>query len=221
MISSRHQSVTAPGLALVCIAALFLAAPIGCGKKDPVKPAPTNYLPQSSLTNAVRNLRQAYLDRNLQEYRKLFSSDFTYVFNPVDVQDPRQPSPPPSWYYDEECAAAESLFVADLVDSIDVNFDLSQETNADLEHPGTWKLFAQNVRLSVDTHTADGSWLTLQTPGDVIVTFYGKQDTLGARASDGKPLWRIWRWEDQAVESGMKAEIETWTWGSIKFFFFN
>jgi hypothetical protein len=193
------------GILLVLpVLALFLGAcPFSPQKDKNKKEDPPKYFPQSSPAYCLFNLRQAYVDRDIEKYLVLFTDDFTFVFNPTDVGNPTNPTPA-QWGMAEEREATEGLFSSDLVDRILLTFDQDPATDSGNEYPGTWKVLMRRIRLQVDTRKDDGSQLTLLAEGS-DATFYFKEFP-SELASDGKPLWRIWRWEDQAIESGALAQ---------------
>lgn len=171
----------------------------GCPWSPPDKPPlppPEEYLPQSSAVNCLENLKTAYVRRNFDEYEKLFSTDFTFQFNPRDIggQDPT----PAFWGLAEEKEAAEGLFSNEVVDQIELDYALDPMENSDDEKPGTWKILAKNIRLTIHTRNPDGEAVQLQVPGDVN-TFYFKEYP-EETASDGRTLWRIYWWNDEPIE---------------------
>ncbi len=164
-------------------------------KKNGDTPPPTLYLPQSSPAYCLENLITAYVDRNIGEYLKLFPEDFTFVFSPEDIS--QDPSIPVQWGLAEEREATENMFTSDIVDRIELSFTQSVADTSDHEFPDTWKVTVSEVELRVHTRTEDGEFLLLKVSGG-LATFYFKEYE-GEEASDGQPLWRIWRWEDQPL----------------------
>ncbi len=201
-------------LCLVVLLALVLAHP-GCdAKKNAIKPVQLPDHPQSSPANCLANLKIAYNRHDdINEYIKLFSDDFTFVFNPVDATRPEDPTPP-SWGWAEERQSTERMFTSELTEGIGLNYDQDPAVNSGNEWPGTWKVLARHVRLQVDTRKDDGTQLTLLVE-DGTGTFFFKEYT-DERASDGKNLWRIVRWEDQTVVKQGALMTSNSTWGAIK-----
>lgn len=173
-------------------------------KGDNPDPDPTIYLPQSAPANCLENLITAYVDRNLDEYLKLFSEDFTFVFSPDDIS--QDPDIPVQWGLAEEQESTENMFTSDIVDEIELNFTQSVADSAGDEFPGTWKAIVSEVELRVFTRTEDGEPLTLKV-SDGFATFYFKEFP-EETASDGKTLWRIWRWEDQPIGKARQPKLE-------------
>jgi hypothetical protein len=192
---------------------------LGCGsdKRKVTNPEDSIYLPQSSAANCLTNLQTAYTHRNdIEGYTKLFADSFTFVFNPTDVNNPTNPTPA-SWDLASERTATDSLFSSRFVDHIRLTFDQDPAVNSDAEYPETWKVLMRRIRLQVDTRKEDGSQLTLLAEGS-DATFYFKEYP-NERASDGKTLWRIVRWEDQVSEGKGVFKVENSTWGRVKWLY--
>jgi len=216
-------------LGIACLASVLLlpVALVGCGD-DATRPVvPSAYLAQSSPANVIENLRRAYMGRDLEGYRKLFSADFVFEFNPRDSGAMIDPTPV-SWTLTEELASAERMFSSALVDSIDLRFPFLDPAVA---HGDTQRVIMRALRLLVDTRTQDGAPLTFLVP-DADATFYllaYPQE----QATDGQPLWRIVRWADQRIDAardpgeasghgpaaagnGANPLSEQHTWGQLK-----
>ncbi len=201
-----------------CIGVLIAFA-AGCGDDDnSVKPDPDPdpFLPQSSPANCLENLITAYVEGDLEEYLKLFSEDFIFMFSPDDVV--QDPGIPPQWGLVDESFATEGMFTSDRVDRIELGFVQSVADTSAHEYPDTWKVHATEVELRIHMRTEDGEYLLLKVSGG-FGTFYFKEYP-DETASDGQPLWRIWRWEDQP--SGFRIFGGQWektiesSWGSVK-----
>ncbi len=171
-------------------------------KENGDTPPPTLYLPQSSPASCLENLITAYVDRNIDEYLKLFPEDFTFVFSPEDIT--QDPSIPQQWGLAEEREFAENMFASDIVDRVELGFTQSVADTSDHEFPDTWKVGVTEVELRVHTRNEEGEYLLLKVSGG-FATFYFKEYP-EETASDGQPLWRIWRWEDQPL--GKKRPVK-------------
>jgi hypothetical protein len=205
-----HTNHTIRRLALVCV----IVGLLGCDHdKSPTKSDPGPYAPQSSVDNVMRNFRESYVRRDSVEYGRLFAQDFTFAFNPQDVINPVNPTPV-QWGLTDELAAARSMFGSALVERIMLNFDYDPAVRSDDEYAGTWKVLMRNVRLQVDTRTGDGSQLTLLLE-NAKETFYLKEYP-SEKATDGRNLWRIWRWLDEPIGMEAGARTERGSWGGIK-----
>jgi hypothetical protein len=78
-------------------AACALAAIAACSSDEPTceaGPTPTSFLPRTSPTNLLHNLRQAYAERDLAEFDSLLAEDFTFFLSSDDQQNPDLPD---SW----------------------------------------------------------------------------------------------------------------------------
>ncbi len=169
------------------------------------KPEETSeWLPQSSPAYCLANLQNAYLKRSFNEYLKLFATDFTFVFSPADVGDPVDPTPA-SWGLDEERDTHEKMFSSDLLDRIQLSFEQDAAEESNDEFPDTWKVNVHEINLILDTRKENNEvWIYKVVDGQA--TFYFKQYP-NEKASDGRPLFRIWRWEDQPI-GGLMARAE-------------
>lgn len=171
------------------------------------------FLPQTSPANALCNLQMYYADRDIDRYRRLFAPDFVFVFNPSDVVDPDHPTPA-KWSLADELRSTENMFADSLVSRIELtSYVLGVPERADSLSPGAraWKVRVDAANLLVTTRTENDRLLTYVVDGGTEVFFFREDPT--RPASDGKPTWFIFRWEDQQI-GGRK--IETMSWGRIK-----
>jgi hypothetical protein len=67
------------------------------------------------------------------------------------------------------------------------------------------------ANLQIYTRKPDGTLLTLLVDGATEVFFLVEEPT--RLASDGKPTWFIFRWEDQPIGT---RKTETTSWGQVK-----
>ncbi len=207
-------------LGAVLLPAVLLSAVLlpGCGDeaKTPVGgDLIVYYLPQTSAANVLANLRQAYAERKIDEYRKLFTDDFTFVFNPLDPEDLDHPNPD-SWGLVDELQATRNMFADSSVTKIELtSYVLGAIERADSIHygPRTWKQRVEQVNLQVATRLPNGGTLTLVVEGTTETFFFREDPT---KPIQGRPAWFIFRWEDHP--SGPKTENKTW--GQIKAVFF-
>jgi hypothetical protein len=197
---------------LVCLLAAGLS---GCDndKKITAPPVVSDYLPQSSMSNVLANLKTAYEKRNLQEYLKLFSPDYVFIFNPADANDPDSPTPT-QWGLAEEQTSTSNMFTDTRVESIQLDLVQEAATRADsaLYGAGIWRVKVLGANLRVNTRTETGEPLTYLVPGTLEV-FYFRLDP-HRLATDGQPTWCIVRWEDQPFLRAWKTEGKSW--GEIK-----
>jgi len=180
----------------------------GCGHHQAAtQPGPDIALAeQGTAALCLSTLRQAYIDRDSTQYRRLFTDDFIFVFSVVDASRPDNPTPP-SWLLSDELRSAGRMFRSDKVTRIELSFDPSPDTQSQ-EVPGTWLVRFTHVQLLVYTFADDGSPLILKVT-DGKATFYFKETV---RASDGKSIWTIARWKDEVLtDKGTNS-----SWGQIK-----
>ena len=198
---------------LTALFALSMAA-TGCKNEKKLTPPPVSeYLAQSSAANVVANFQKAYRNRDIDQYRKLLTDDFIFVFNPADPVDPNHPSPP-QWGLADELGSTEHMFIDTLVTKIELSsYSLGVPERADsLDYrPRAWKVRVDQANLQIYTRKRDGTLLTLLVDGATEVFFLVEEPT--RLASDGKPTWYIFRWEDQPIGTG---KTERTSWGQIK-----
>jgi hypothetical protein len=159
---------------------------------------PSDYLPQTSPANVLQNLQTSYKNRNIDEYTKLFATDFTFVFNPLDPEVPDHPNPP-SWGLVDEIEATKNMFTNELVTKIELtSYVLGVPEKADSLYygPRAWKVQVNEANLQVATRTADGDLLTYLVQGTTEVFFFREEPT---KPIEGRPTWYIFRWEDQPI----------------------
>jgi hypothetical protein len=211
--ATRPPTRFAPMTLLTACFALSLVA-IGCKDEKKLTPPPpaSEYLAQSSGTNVLANLQRAYGKESIAEYTKLFSTDFVFVFNPADPIDPSHIHPS-SWALADELSSTAHMFTDSSVFRIELSsYSPGLPERADsLLGPRTWKMRVDQVTLQVLTRKEDGTLLTLLVDEAHEVFFFREDSTKSA--SDGKPTWFIFRWEDQPISGG---KVESKSWGQIK-----
>ena len=209
-----------PSCRRLVLLAVLLSVPLlaGCNKEKTTKPVvPDLYVAQDSPANCLANLEQAYVDRDPEQYVKLFASDFAFVFCPDDVENPTNPTPA-QWGLAEETTAHSHMFRDSLVDKIELAFQQSQAVDSGMIYAGTYRVYLTLVNLRVYTRKQDGTPWEYRVPNGTA-TFYFKEYP-EEEARNGQPLWRIWRWEDQPLGGGALARAPFLTqdtrWGRVK-----
>lgn len=166
----------------------------GCLVKNSTQPSrltndPRFWMPQDSAANCLTNMQKAYVNRDLDGYKALFASDFTFVlaYGPSTLPSPM----PERWGMADESAAADEMFHGELVDRIDLSFGQDDAVDSGALYAGTWKVHLRDVKLQVYTRE-NGLPLILSVPrGSADIYF---KSYPGEQASNGKPLWRVWLW---------------------------
>jgi hypothetical protein len=173
------------------------------------------HFPPSSPANVLANLRTAYEDRDIEDYERLFAEDFTFVFSPASIPEPHDPTPA-QWGRNEEFTSTENMFRDELVDRVSLEWVIGVPEHADsvMYGPRAWKVKVDTVNLQVDTRSAAGVRLILQVPGTTEM-FYFRQEP-SRLASDGRPSWFIFRWEDQPI---LGLKVDQMSWGDIKYWY--
>lgn len=181
---------------LPLLAAFVTGCPFAPGKQKP-KPPVSKYLEQTNAPNCLANLRQAYIDRDIDEYLKLFSNDFTFVFNPADVESPVNPTPS-QWGLPEERTSTDNMFRDEKLNTIELSFIPGEPAGSNEEFPESWKVEMTDINLTLDTRAEDGSPLKqMVTSGHCTFYFH----TYPEEPINGKPKWKIFRWVDQGFGS--------------------
>lgn len=191
----------ARSLLLIPLFLILLACPWDPPKKPPVIIEKDPYLPPTTITNVLENLRLSYTNRNDDEYAKLLHPAFTFVFDPRDI-GPDKPWQAETWGKGEELDSAKNMFGGQpnlhgrAVDSIELDFVVGQPVTSPVN--GAWQmviLTAVDLALhTTEVHSGD-QWL-LETPGNyeaylhLIRTEEEFEDT-------GDMIWKIAMWEDK------------------------
>jgi hypothetical protein len=194
---------------VLCTATLMLLA-LGCNADKVTKPpVDTRYLAQSSPENCLENLKRAYNERDIEEYGRLFTEDFTFEFSQVDWSRPDNPTPK-TWGFDQEQTSARNMFTDHTVQKIELTYVVNPAADSGGEHAGTWKIAQDRIYLRLTTLKEDGTTLILLIDA-ANDTFYFKEYPEEA-ASDGGHLWRIALWQDEPLG----GKTERTTWGTVK-----
>jgi hypothetical protein len=208
--------------ALVVVVVLFA----GCSSEKPTTPVSggrgslvvaadarsTDRSAQATPEECLQSLRLAYQGRNSVEYRQLFANDFTFVFDPVDVNDPDNPTPI-SWGLADELSSAQRMFASESVDLIQLNFTLAAPVPVPGD-PRTVRVLMNNVYLQVYTHNASGEPLVFLVEGGTQ-QFYLRPFPVITEARQ-RVIWKIVQWEDLGPAA---SRTEDNSWGRIKNYF--
>jgi hypothetical protein len=196
--------------ALLCVSTVFP----GCGDKK-TAPGPdkeSNFLPRTSPTNLLHNLKQAYAERDLAEYDSLLAEDFVFILSEEDQQMPDMPD---SWGRDIEILIHTCIFGSQYLQTITLEYEIG-DTTWDAEE-GKYAAVIQHVNL----------YLYGSTPGHPT-------EVKEYRVSDGRSrfwfrkngwfspgtqnsVWTIVKWQDNPVSSReASGGVESWSWGALK-----
>jgi hypothetical protein len=167
-VASRPLTRLVPMAVLTALLALSMVA-AGCKNEKKLTPPPaeSNYLAQSSAANVLANLQRAYGERNIDQYRKLFTDDFIFVFNPADPIDPAHPSPP-QWGLADELGSTEHMFTDTQVTKIELSsyvLGVPARVDSNDYRPRAWKVRVNQANLQVYTRKPNGELLTLLVDG--------------------------------------------------------
>ncbi len=149
----------------------------------------------TSPENVLLNLELAYDEQNLNEYKKILDPDFTFFFDPGDVNDPTDPTPQ-QWGVAEEEQSASNMFngvpngegfaIVDIdLDLVMANLNWIDTTPEDFPDE-TWK-----------TATVDYSFSIAATQDLTFINSGGAKAQFTVRPqSDG--TWKLVEWQDIA-----------------------
>ncbi len=175
----------APGKLPLFISLFLIVAVLGSCDifLPPKKPPPTPQPEPTSPAGVIRGIEWAYNNQDINYYTEMLDSDFTFYFDPRDVQGSGAPD---SWGYDDELEATENLF--DSVDEGAISLAMNLE---DQREPGpgdeVWDLNGVDYLLVVVTPE-----MTFRAEG--FANFRTRVDGLWR----GMPRWWLWKWWDIA-----------------------
>ncbi|MCK4594088.1 hypothetical protein KAU45_06260 [bacterium] len=171
------------GRPVLILTALIFLLSAGCFWDPPPERPPVPPPDPVSPEGVVRGIEWAYNYQDLNFYIDMLDPDFTFYFDPRDIQDYGTPS---SWGYDEEIEATRNLF-----DSVDDGAIKLTMTIEDYREPGpddeVWDLNGVDYYLSVVTGD-----MTYQADG--FANFRTRKNGLWK----GQPRWWLWKWWDIA-----------------------
>jgi hypothetical protein len=146
-------------------------------RQNPPNPPP----PPISPAGVIRGIEWAYNRQDINYYTDMLDTDFTFYFDPRDVQSHGTPS---SWGYDDELTATEALF--DAVDDGDISLSMNLEGQPE---PGlndeVWDLNGVDYLLIVVTGD-----MTYRAEG------YANFRTRSHDLWEGQARWWLWKWWD-------------------------
>jgi hypothetical protein len=192
----RREHVVRGALMLPLLVVLATGCIFSPDKKKVIEPpGPDNYLPMSTISNVIHNLKQAYIDRNFDEYAKLFTDDFQFYF------DPNDDGVPDSWALGDELNVHRNMFggqpnlEGNYVTGIELAF-LEGEPDVDPQFADYKRVVLSTVDLRVDTRNEVNGDVTLYlTPAGSQAHLYFFQ-TEEIDPETEQPIWKIAAWKD-------------------------
>jgi hypothetical protein len=190
---------------VLIILPLALMVLTGCPfspKKDGTKPVdPSTYLPQTTISNVLANLTQAYKKKNYDEYQKLLDSSYEYIFAPQDIGG--ENNIPASWGRADELVSAEHMFGGAAnrdgyrAEEIRLAFTAGADTPTDL-NPAWRKVILSNIILQIDSrHETSSDPLTYDVNGDKAELYFLLTEELWPGTD--QRIYKIVRWEDKPI----------------------
>lgn len=138
-----------------------------------------------SPAGVVEYIEDAYIARNIEDYKKCLSTNFTFYFNEIDVgKEVGDFTIPESWGYDTEVQVIENMFDQ----AYDIDIDLVSETVGDPEpNDDTYTAYNVQIRLTVMIDATNGFI------ADGFVDF----EFESYNGEKGEKLWRVINWWDK------------------------
>lgn len=178
-----------------------------CG--DPPPPPPAIYYSElTSPENLVANLQVAYRRREIGKYAELLSSDFRFLFGPMDQGESGTVE---SWTAEQDSTGTDALFRTPLVSSIRIELlpgDSGEPT--ELGHPpDAVRIQLSHVRLEVDQ--VDGTTFLVTQPQDLY--FRPGREALG----EDPARWYLLEWRELPLPAAPKpGGVRNTTWAVLK-----
>jgi hypothetical protein len=201
--------------AVVCAMAAFAACSHELTWIDRWLPPPTNFLPRTSPANLLHNLKQAYKERDIEEYDSLLAQDFTFFLSEEDQQYPGMPD---SWGHDEEIQIHTVMFDQEYVQTLSLDYLVGNLT----WDPGEGKqsVAIQHVNLflygATPAHPTDVK--EYRVPDSRSKFWFRKNGWLWPGTRDS--VWTIVMWKDSPQGSSRDASrASPQSWGAIKHLF--
>jgi hypothetical protein len=179
---------------------------------------PSPYLPQTSEDNVLENFQTAIRKRNVEEYLKVFSTDFQFYLDPST----RNELGIEFWALPTEAELIACWFGSDDVVSmaIDLNWVTGSATDAGFLPPreGWKKLSVNDVFLDVDFQPS-GQELTTFRVEDQTQRFFFRKGRTYPPSGPADTLIYIVEWRDQGTSFRPGPASVGTTWSGIKTLF--
>ncbi len=199
---ARQRSKRGPAGAWLWLSALFVALALsGCIFSPEKKKKPDIVVPYPVATspgNVLAIVKRAYEERKIEEFEKIFATEYVFQFSPEDIV---QGNTPAEWPRNDEIDSARNMFGDDTVDRIEMTSFIIPAPRAAVESDnlpsieGVQVITIDAVRLSVFTRNLDGEVLELLVPGEQAVFFF--LETQVVDPASGRKLWELIRWRDK------------------------
>lgn len=192
-------------LALIPVVAIMAGCPFSPDddKKDDNDPIPTDkYLPRTSISNVLQNLKTSYEEKNYLEYIDILAPNFTYEFDPNDVIGEDNIPDSGIWGLDDEKISAERMFSGQentdgyRAEQITLDFTAGSPIASDI-NPAWRKVTLTQVNLRLDSVHAEKGTLTYLVQGDQAILHFVQTDEVDPESQ--QKLWQIAYWEDKPI----------------------
>jgi len=197
---------------------------LGCSDDDsPTRHESPPAIPDRSSPEAVlTSLREAYLNRQANDYDSLLAADFEFHFCEEDYQIAQKLT------RSEEMQVHRNMFGSTEVQNLALSFTLG-EPAPDASRPDTlgvnahlWTVRMVNTDLEL-RRTSEGGYMTYRVE-DAVERFWFRREQR-VTSGTGQPIWTIVEWREISVDDLIKggtrggAKVQDSSWGRIKALF--
>ena len=219
-------------LSLIAISLALAAA--GCIFDPPPEPEPPPPQPlpgRDTPENAIKRFIGLYAAKDIVEYEKMFTGDFTFEFsNSADPELVMKYAL--GWFKADETASAQNLFQGGVTSegfpvsaarSVDLTLTptVPVDDNGPTRDPELYKVLLASVNLRVDLGY-DITYIVGEAPPQSSRFFLVRGDGavgLGADQPADANHWYVWNWRDESPPlkpSFEPEQSEPTTWGRLK-----
>jgi hypothetical protein len=197
----------------ICLVIGLTGCPFSPDKDDTKDPVVDPFKANTSPENLLLNLRQAYIDSDIEEFSDLLDVNYEFKFS---EEDQGQPGTPLGLTKDEEIAIHTNMF-SDMVDKLELEFEfdpmslLFDDVATTVLTDSIFTLDVTSVQLTLKGRLPgqpDMTPVTWQLDNGSQIFWFHKMDpdgTMGDDAIDsesGDPLWTIIGWEETTISGG-------------------
>jgi hypothetical protein len=208
----------------VLLVTLLTLVFLGCSNSEAPqrigRPGPDRSSPEAVLLS----LRDAYLNREADDYASLLADGFEFYFSPEDQQIAQK------LLRSEEVEVHQSMFASPSVDQIGLEFTLSEpfldQSKPDPKRAGDylWSIYMDDLDLALRMRDNQGKSLTYRA-GDSLQQFWFRQQPSGVLGS-GELVWVIAEWRELGdpappPKGGTRGASlrRKMSWGEVKLLF--